>query len=60
MFPLAIDIHGDVAIVFFSYRLLLQDKDGEETVEKGRWTDIYRKKGKRWLLIADAGGATDQ
>ena len=59
MFPLAIDIHGDVAIVFFSFRVLLQDKDGEETVKKGRWTDIYRKTEGRWLLIADHGGATD-
>lgn len=60
MFPLAIDIHGDIAVVFFSYRALSKDKDGKETLKKGRWTDIYKKTGERWLLIADAGGTTDQ
>ena len=59
MFPLAIDIHGDVAVVFFSFTVLTEDKDGKQTTKRGRWTDIYRKTGKRWLVIADAGGATD-
>ena len=59
MHPLAIDIHGDVAVVFFSFRALYEDQDGKKTVEYGRWTDIYRKSGGRWLLIADAGGATE-
>jgi ketosteroid isomerase-like protein len=59
LFPLAIDLHGDVAVVFFSFKILRQDKDKEQTMRRGRWTDIYRKVDRRWLLIADAGGATD-
>jgi ketosteroid isomerase-like protein len=51
--PAAIDIHGDVAIVFYRYQLLTADKDEKETQEMGRWADIYRKKNGRWLLISD-------
>ncbi len=51
--PAAIDIHGDVAIAFYNYQLLSADNDGKETLEIGRWADVYKKKDGRWLLIAD-------
>jgi len=57
--PIAIDIHGDVAVVFYSYRTTVKDEDGDTEIETGRWTDIYRKSGGDWLLIADYGGAMD-
>ena len=55
--PLAIDIHGDVAIVFYTYEMILEDADGVMTPETGKWTDVYRRVDGRWLLIADAGGS---
>ena len=57
--PLAIDLHGDVAIVFYSFVADTELPNGSRSTSTGRWTDVFRKEGGRWLLIADAGGATD-
>jgi ketosteroid isomerase-like protein len=56
LFPLAIDMHGDIAIVFYTYEQVLEKKDGTELNEKGKWMDVYRKRQGRWQLIADSGG----
>ena len=55
--PLAIDIHGDVAIVYYSFVTESEYPDGSRVTATGKWTDIFRKNGDRWLLIADAGGS---
>jgi ketosteroid isomerase-like protein len=55
--PLAIDIHGDVAIVFYSFNTESEYPDGSRSTATGKWTDIFRKEGGRWLLIADSGGS---
>jgi ketosteroid isomerase-like protein len=55
--PLAIDIHGDVAIVFYTFSTESEYPDGSRTTATGKWTDVFRKQGDRWLLIADAGGS---
>ena len=57
LFPLAIEMYGDVAITFYTYRTLSRSSTGEEVEEDGRWMDVYRKVGGQWLLIADSGGA---
>ena len=59
IYPLAIDLHGDVAIVFYSFVADTELPDGSRSTSTGRWTDVFRKEEGRWLLIADAGGATD-
>jgi ketosteroid isomerase-like protein len=55
--PLAIDLHGDVAIVFYSFVTESEYPDGSRTTATGKWTAIFRKQGDRWLLIADSGGS---
>ena len=55
LYPFAIDIHGDVAIVFYSYQQVIEQKDGSDKDDQGKWTDVYRKIDGKWLLIADAG-----
>lgn len=55
LFPLAIDLHGDVGVAFYNYEVLFEDKDGKEIREKGRWTEIHRKTDGKWLLIVDCG-----
>jgi ketosteroid isomerase-like protein len=57
LIPLSIDIHGDVAIVFYGYQLIMETDAEGETFESGRWMDVYRNTDGRWLLIADYGGA---
>jgi len=57
--PRAIDIHGDVAIIYYQYAALFRSDEGAFTLSKGQWTDTFRRDGGRWLLIADAGGETE-
>jgi len=56
--PVGIVIHGDIAIVHYYYSDLEKDAKDEEKYSQGRWTDILKKQGDRWLLIADQGGKT--
>lgn len=57
--PRAIDIHGDVAIAFYQYASLTRSEEGAFSTSRGQWTDVFRREGDRWALIADAGGETD-
>ncbi len=54
--PVAIKIHGDVAIVDYYFALIKENKEGKKTSESGRWTDILLKQGTKWVLIGDHGG----
>lgn len=54
--PVSVDIHGSVAIVYYLYDALMQSPDGALTPTSGQWTDVFRKRGGDWLLVADAGG----
>lgn len=53
--PFAIDIHGDIAIVFYSFTARNKLKDGSEINETGKWTDVYRKINGKWLIISETG-----
>jgi len=54
--PQAIQIFDDVAIVHYFYSQMTEDKEGKRTYVKGRWTDILKKQGEKWVLIGDQGG----
>jgi ketosteroid isomerase-like protein len=54
--PVAIKVHGNVAIVHYYYSMITKTDDGEETPEQGRWTDILMKQGNKWAMIGDHGG----
>ncbi len=54
--PLAIRIHGDVAIVQYYFVRAVQDSDGKRRRETGNWTDVLLRQGDKWVLIADRGG----
>lgn len=58
--PVGIAIHGDVAFVHYYYTTLEKNAKGEEKTNQGRWTDILKKQGNRWVLIGDSGGNTPQ
>lgn len=55
--PVAIKIHGDIAIVHYYWTSITQRGDKEKS-QSGRWTDVLRKQGDKWVLIADHGGAS--
>ena len=50
--PFAIDIHGDVAIVFYSNQNVEEQKDGSNKDYQVKWTEIHRKIDGKWLLIS--------
>jgi len=54
--PVAVKVHGNFAFVHYYYSLLHEEKKGEEEFSQGRWTDILKKEGDKWLLIGDHGG----
>jgi ketosteroid isomerase-like protein len=56
--PVGIAIHDDIAIVHYYYSELEKNAKGEEEYSQGRWTDILKKQGGRWVLVADQGGKT--
>ena len=53
--PLDILVMGDIAVLHYYYSTR-QTVDGKETEEQGRWTDVWKKEGGKWLLVADSGG----
>jgi ketosteroid isomerase-like protein len=58
--PVGIAIHGDVAFVHYYFTFLQKNAKGEEKTIQGRWTDILKKQGDRWVLIGDSGGSTSE
>lgn len=57
--PRAIDVHGDVAITYYHYAAVSRSEEGAFSTSRGQWTDIFRREGSDWKLLADAGGETD-
>jgi ketosteroid isomerase-like protein len=58
--PVGIAIHGDVAFVHYYFTVLQKNAKGEEETIQGRWTDILKEQGDRWVLIGDSGGRTSE
>jgi hypothetical protein len=56
--PVAINIHGNMAIVQFYWSNVIKDAEGKEQNGSGRWTDILMKEGDNWFLIGDHGGSS--
>jgi len=56
--PLAIKIHGNIAIVHYTYTEVSKSGEEKEKTEQGRWTDILIKQGDKWVMIGDSGGST--
>lgn len=56
--PVAINIHGNVAIVQYYYSRIFKDVEGKEKNTSGRWTDILMKQGDKWVMIGDHGGSS--
>jgi ketosteroid isomerase-like protein len=55
--PVAINVHDNVAIVHYYYSRTFVDSSGARKSDTGRWTDILKKQGDRWVMIADHGGS---
>lgn len=58
--PLEIWVGGDMAFVDYTYSTTITSKDGKIEKESGRWTDILKKKGDRWVMVGDHGGKIEK
>lgn len=56
--PLAILVHGNVAVVHYVISFHETNEKGEHETSEDRWTDTLIKENGKWLLLADHGGAT--
>jgi ketosteroid isomerase-like protein len=56
LYPLAIVVHGDVAVAHYLYSSAYEDKDGESEINNGRYTDVLVRTEDGWKFLAWHGG----
>jgi ketosteroid isomerase-like protein len=56
LYPLAIIVHGDVAVAHYLYTSAYQDKDDEVEVNNGRFTDVLIRMEDSWKFLSWHGG----
>ncbi len=56
LYPLAIVVHGDVAVAHYLYSSAYEDKDGESELTSGRYTDVLVRTDDGWKFLAWHGG----
>ena len=52
--PMEILVIGDVAVLHY-YRNIFKMVDGKETEEESQLTNVWKKEGGKWMLIAGTG-----
>ena len=58
--PMGVVLHDNIAVVHYYYTTISKNKkNGKETTEKGKWTDVIINDGGKWKLVADHGGKTE-
>lgn len=56
LYPLAIVVHGDVAVAHYLYSSAYQDNEGDSEITHGRYTDVLVRTGDGWKFLAWHGG----
>ena len=59
LYPMAIVIHGDVAIAHYLYSSAFKSRDGEVEVNNGRYSDILVRTPDGWKFLGWHGGDND-
>jgi ketosteroid isomerase-like protein len=59
LYPLSIDVHGDVAIAHYLFSTAFKAKDGEVEMNNGRYTDVLVRNEDGWKFVAWHGGDDD-
>ncbi len=55
----ALVIIDDVAVAHYYFTGVYLDSEDKKKDTKGRWTDILKKQGDKWVIIGDHGGSID-
>lgn len=58
LYPLAIVVHGDVAVAHYLYTSAFEDKDGDVEVNNGRYSDVLVRTDDGWRFLSWHGGDT--
>lgn len=56
IFPLAVTVTGNVAVVQYYYQVARENYKKERETVQGHYTDVLVREGGRWLFIAWSGG----
>lgn len=56
LFPIAITITGNLAVVHYRYVVARENYKKDRETVSGRYTDILLKEGGKWMFISWAGG----
>ena len=56
LYPLAIIVHGDVAVAHYLYTTAFEDKDGKVELSNGRYSDVLVRTDDGWRFLAWHGG----
>ena len=56
LYPLAIIVHGDVALAHYLYTSAYKRKDGEVEMSNGRYSDVLVRMGDGWKFLSWHGG----
>ncbi len=56
LFPIAITVSGNIAVVQYRYQIARENYKKERESVSGRYTDVLVKENGRWLFIGWAGG----
>ena len=59
LYPMAIVIHGDVAVAHYLYTSAFENKDGAVEVNNGRYSDILVRTLDGWKFLSWHGGDDD-
>lgn len=54
--PLSVRVYeGSTGIAHYRYEATVESSDGQPTQVRGRWTEVYVKRGPHWLMVAVSG-----
>ena len=59
LYPLAIIVHGDVAVAHYLYTSAYKDKEGDVEMTNGRYSDILVRKEDGWKFLSWHGGSDE-
>ena len=59
LYPLAIVVHGDVAVALYLYTSAYKNKDGEVEMNNGRYSDVLVRTDDGWKFLSWHGGADE-
>ena len=59
LYPLAIVVHGDVAMAHYLYTSAYKSKDGEVEMNNGRYSDVLMRTDNGWKFLSWHGGSDE-